>query len=377
MLHFQDNFITNLTSGISSGATTAPINSVPSVDAEFQIALDATNINGHFEVVTVTSKTSTNVNFSACTYDHSTDEIIRMVTPASLINSFYTGITQSNLQIVPSVAGNNLTVALKTLAGNDPSASDPVRIRIGNTIHSITSALSITINAGTNWCNAGSAELATKEIDYFVYLGYNATDGVVLGFSRIPYGALYSDFSATTTNEKYCAISTITNATAGDTYVNIGRFAATLSAGAGYTWTVPTFTATNLVNRPIYESRFLEWAPTYTGDGAMTAVLAADDRNRRKYTIKNDMLWVEHAAILTFGGTANVGITNTLPFTIGTSANQGGRSTFTVGTISNVLGRGIGGDTGPSATVYLTKYDGSNMALGNFWSQWSGWANLR
>jgi hypothetical protein len=79
----------------------------------------------------------------------------------------------------------------------------------------------------------------------------------VIGFSRIPHACSYDDFSATTTNEKYCAISTITNASATDYYENIGRFGATLSAGAGYTWTVPTFTAKNLIQRPIYETRFL------------------------------------------------------------------------------------------------------------------------
>jgi hypothetical protein len=179
---------------------------------------------------------------------------------------------ESAYQIVPSVSSNNLTVAFKTLAGNDPSASDPVRIRIGNTIHSITSALSVTINAGTNWCNAGSAELSNKLELILCIFGYNATDGVTLGFSRIPYGALYSDFSATTTNEKYCAISTITNATASDNYANIGYFAATLSAGAGYTWTVPTFTATNLVNRPIYETRKLSRTPgNLNGTGIPTS----------------------------------------------------------------------------------------------------------
>lgn len=165
----------------------------------------------------------------------------------------------NNGKIVVTVASNNITVALKTLAGNDPSTGDPVKIRINGVVRTITSALSVTKNSGTNWCNSGSAELATKEVDYFAYLGYNATDGVVIGFSRIPYGALYSDFSATATNEKYCAISTITNATASDVYTNIGRFAATLSAGAGYTWSVPTFTATNLVQRPIYETRLLDY----------------------------------------------------------------------------------------------------------------------
>jgi hypothetical protein len=170
-----------------------------------------------------------------------------------------------NGKIFPSVTSNNLTVAIKGLDGNDPSATNPVYCRIGDTIRTITAALSVTKNAATNWCNAGSAELATKEIDYFVYLGYNATDGVVIGFSRIPYATEYDEFSATTTNEKFCAISTISNAAAGDDYENIGRFAATLSAGAGYTWTVPTFTNKNLIQRPIYETRRLTYLPVPTG----------------------------------------------------------------------------------------------------------------
>jgi hypothetical protein len=175
-----------------------------------------------------------------------------------------------NGKIVPSVANNDLTVALKGLDGNDPSATNPVYCRIGDTVHAITAALSVTKADGTNWFNAGSAELATKEIDYFVYLGYNATDGVVIGFSRIPYATQYDQFSATTTNEKYCAISTISNAAAGDDYTVIGRFAATLSAGAGYTWTVPTFTTINLIQRPIFETRELTFVPTvsYAGGSA-------------------------------------------------------------------------------------------------------------
>src|ERR1017187_4009213 len=52
-----------------------------------------------------------------------------------------------NGKILPSVTSNNLTVALKTLAGNDPSATDPVYCRIGGVMRTITSALSVTINA--------------------------------------------------------------------------------------------------------------------------------------------------------------------------------------------------------------------------------------
>jgi len=81
-----------------------------------------------------------------------------------------------NGKIDVSVASSDLTVAIKTLSGNNPSTSEPVYVRIGDTVRSITSALSVTRNDGTNWFNSGSSELATFEVDYFVYLGYNATD---------------------------------------------------------------------------------------------------------------------------------------------------------------------------------------------------------
>lgn len=174
----------------------------------------------------------------------------------------------SNYQIVPSVSGSNLTVAIKTLSGGNPSASDPVYIRINNTVRSITAALSVTMNAGTNWMNAGASETAAQEIDFFVYLGYNATDGVVLGVSRIPGAHQYNEFSVTSTNEKYARISTITNAAATDYYEVIGRFAATLGIAAAYLWSVPTYTAINLINRPIYETRWLVFTPTIVGFSA-------------------------------------------------------------------------------------------------------------
>jgi len=256
-----NGFSTNPTSDQSAGVTTTPLNDIPSIEPNFYLAFDATNINGHYEIVLVTGKTATNVNHAATSFAHTTDEEVRAVPVASELDKIYQAPRGFllNGKIVPSVTSNNLTVAIKTLAGADPSASDPVHIRIGDTVRTITSALSVTKNAGTSWCNAGSSELATKEIDYFVYLGYNATDGVVIGFSRIPFANEYDDFSTTSTNEKYCAISTITNAAAGDDYENIGRFAATLSAGAGYTWSVPTFTNKNLIQKPIYETRLLDY----------------------------------------------------------------------------------------------------------------------
>lgn len=222
-----------------------------------------------------------------------------------------------NGKIVPSVASNNLTVAIKGLDGNDPSATNPVYCRIGDTVRTISAALSVTKNAGTNYFNSGGSELATKEIDYFVYLGYNATDGVVVGFARIPYATRYDGFSTTATAETYCAISTITTAAAGDYYEVIGRFAATLSAGAGYTWTVPTFTATNLIQRPIYETRWLSWLPTYTASGSLTYTSVSETAD---YQVVGRNCSVNIVATGTTGGTASTTIIATLPLSAASTA---------------------------------------------------------
>lgn len=236
-----------------------------------------------------------------------------------------------NGKIVPSVASDNLTVALKGLDGNDPSATNPIYVRIGDTVHSITSALSVTKNAGTNWFNAGSAELATKEIDYFVYLGYNATDGVVIGFSRIPYATQYDQFSATSTNEKYCAISTISNAAAGDDYTVIGRFAATLSAGAGYTWTVPTFTSVNLIQRPIFQTRSLSWNAPITWDGTAPTTLIERISN---YTISGNTIFIMNKEAWTNAGANNSMAYFTAPIQAVTGSTSGTYTTPLSGCLS-------------------------------------------
>jgi len=169
--------------------------------------------------------------------------------------------TMVNGKIFTSVASNNLTVSSKTKAGTDASTSNPIYVVIDWVVRTITGALSVTKNAGTNWSNSWSAELATREIDFFTYLWYNATDWVTIWFSRIPNARVYSDFSATTTNEKYASISVITNAVAWDKYVNIGRFNATLSASP-FNWSIPA--TSEIIDYPIYETRLLDYVPQLT-----------------------------------------------------------------------------------------------------------------
>ncbi len=354
-VNFEDNFATNLTSNQAAGVTTTPLDSIPSVDVPFYLAIDTTNVNSKYEVVYVTSKTATHVNHAATTYAHTTAEEVRMIVPSRLLNALQNpsrGVLINGKISVTDVAG--ITVAIKTLAGTDPSVSDPVYARIGDTIRAITAALSVAKADATNWFNSGSTELATKEIDYFVYLGYNATDGVVIGFSRI-IGNEYDDFSTTTTNEKYCAISTITTAAAGDDYEVIGRFAATLSAGAGYTWSVPTFTNKNLTQRPIYETRWLTWLPVGSANGAMT--VASLVVSNASYKIKNNSLLFSVSTTFTTGGTASYIVYHTLPITVKNDV-------MAVAVLIGDPGSASGFGYAQGVSLKISTIDGGNWTLG-------------
>lgn len=253
-----------------------------------------------------------------------------------------------NGQIVTSVASNNLTVAIKTLAGTDPSASDPVIFRVGNTMRMLTAALSITKNAGTNWCNAGAAETAGQEIDYFVYVVWNttpATDILDFGFSRIPFGRLYSDFSSTTTNEKYLANSNASAPNAANEVEVIGRFNANLSAAAGYNWSLP---ATSIVvNRPIHSTRALVWVPTVTSGGGTPTTVG----KTATYSFEEQRIHLRGHMLVTDKGTATGAMKLTTPFTLPDAVGYGQEVTVTgvgaaVVSISNLL--------------YITKYDATS-----------------
>jgi hypothetical protein len=179
-------------------------------------------------------------------------------------------------KISPTVVANDLVLTITHMDGTTPSVSRPLNFIINSTVRACTAALSVTKADATNWANLGSAELATKEADLFTYVVWNTNLGAVdVLWSRVPYANIYSEFSATTTDEKYGAINATAPAST-DNVVNIGRFACTLSAGAGYTFSVPTFTSVNLVQRPTFETRLLSYIPTITnvtlGNGTKTGV---------------------------------------------------------------------------------------------------------
>ena len=164
-------------------------------------------------------------------------------------------------QIVPSISSWNLTVTLKNYLWQDPSVTTPVKVQIWDTVRTITSEFRDFFSA-SNWFNSWSSELATKEIDYFVYVIYKSSDNTVrLWFSRIPYGRTIADFNWTFSNEKF--ITNYSLYTTTDIVVNIWRFSAILSASP-YTWSTPSAWF-QVINRPIYETKKLEinWAITW------------------------------------------------------------------------------------------------------------------
>lgn len=272
-----------------------------------------------------------------------------------------------NGKIVPSVTSNNLTVALKTLAGTDPSASDPVYCRIGDTVRSITAALSTTSAAGeVAVLNSSSAELATKEIDYFVYLFFKASDSSIkIGFSRYPGGNIASDFGAWNT-EKGLYDKSAMGIAASDTGELIGRFAATNSGSASYNWSVPTFTAANLIQRPIYTTRELDYVSVLSVAAGTSPTYTTQFVN--KYRVSMDAIWVFNQWNNTAGGTAGAGtgvLYSTFPFSVSNYvANRSpvgsGWSHEGAGGTESVVTTVAG-----SAANNFNMYYGGNAILGN------------
>jgi hypothetical protein len=173
-INHQNNFGTNLTSGTSSGATTSPLNSIPTIDAPFYLAFDATNINGHYEVLQITSKTATNVNHAALTYDHTTAEEVRCVCPAVEMDTWsaalntttwtdwtptFTNFTKGSATIVAKYTqiGKTVHARLKVVLAADSSVSGAIVVTLPVTkaAEGGISGVAIIGNAGIFDANVG------------------------------------------------------------------------------------------------------------------------------------------------------------------------------------------------------------------------------
>lgn len=180
------------------------------------------------------------------------------------------GFAMVNGTLTASVAANSLTIAVKTKAGNDPSATDPVLVVFRNStitdgtysVVSITAATSLTVSSGSTLGtvnaqaarlavllinNAGTAELAINNLSGSVNLDET---GVISTTAEGGAGAadsatvVYSTTARTNVAYRVAGMIDITEATAGTwasaptklTLVGSGQALAMSSIGYGQTW---------------------------------------------------------------------------------------------------------------------------------------------
>ena len=142
---------------------------------------------------------------------------------------------------------------------------------------------------------------------YLIWNTTPATDIMDIGFAKKPYFRVFSETSATTTNNNYMATGNASTPTATDSCVNIGYFEATLGVTASYNWSVPTFTNTNLIQKPWNETAMFTWTPTITGYSANPTSQVYSYRVVGRFQFLN---MVENAA----GTSNNTTKTYTIPF---------------------------------------------------------------
>jgi hypothetical protein len=254
-----------------------------------------------------------------------------------------------NYKISASVAANDLIFTLTDANGNTPSATSPAQFMINGTTRSCTASTTKTLADGTGWFGSGASELATFRVDYFTYAVWNttpSTDRIDIVASRIPFARTWADFSSTSTNEKYAAFSGSDTPNSTDDVILIGRFSATLSAGAGFTWSISG--TGNVYNRPIYESDWSTWQPTYTG-------FSANPSGTYRYKIVHDRIMFIYRD--TVNGTSNAtSYTGTLPFTNVTDTSFTPVSNYSVvdnGSSQATPGRGTVGDNANTISFAL------------------------
>ena len=164
------------------------------------------------------------------------------------------GLNMLNGTIVPSVSGNALTLAIKTLAGNDPSATDPVWFAFRSatassgamTVIEVTAPLSTTVPAGSTlgfangtpgrvWIvavnNAGTVSLAVKQattaaggvLSTYPLVGEGLANIVAYGGGANSAQVFYG--TSTLSSVPYCTLGFVTWE-AGSTLATAGQWSA-------------------------------------------------------------------------------------------------------------------------------------------------------
>lgn len=246
------------------------------------------------------------------------------------------GAALINGKLVASVATNALTVAIKTLAGNDPSSTDPVYIVMPDEtvatgapdIVPITSATSITV--------PDTATLGTANSTAFRLW--------ILGFNS---GAAFGGLG-------------VVNCRSGMDIMPLdeGALYSTTAVGTGADSAQTIYTPTGLTNKPFRILGYLEWASGLGTAGTWSA--APDIVRQMTLGVKRPGDVVRTArAVLTAASTESPGAAT--PTDFGLSATFTPRAAANVAIGEAVLG--VIATSSDRAFLYLT--DGSNNKLGD------------
>jgi len=141
-----------------------------------------------------------------------------------------------------------------------------------------------------------------------------------------------------------------------DIFIPRGRFEATLSATASFNWSVPTYTSTNLIQRPVYETRRLSWTPVATAQGGSITSYTV---NTASYILKMTQLIYNIDVVITAAGTGVGDLSLTLPFTFPIAATGSGRERAVTGKLAWMA------STAGAASVSSAYYDNTTLIVTN------------
>lgn len=265
----------------------------------------------------------TNIKATLKTYF---DTLYQAAGSSGLVSNGQEGFVD-NAVITPSISSNNLTVAIKTVAGTDPQSSDAVTIRIGNSKRTLSGALSVTVNAGTNTFNLGATEFLGLKNQLFVYLGWMAASSTIfIGLSRYNHGKTYADFSTTATSEGYLSYSGSAPASTDEVEL-IGRIDVQNSGTASFNWSLPS--GATVINRPIYHTDWITYTSVQTG-------FSSNPTNTNyQYLLTDRTVFWQHSQG-TNGTSNSTSFTQTLPFTCG-----GSTLSIYMGTMQTTVDNGV------------------------------------
>lgn len=238
------------------------------------VSLDSGNLDSGLSAVQLGLITASNTSLPQITNWIKTSMIQDDAVTVTKIADSTLGFALINGTLTASVAGNALTVAVKTKAGTDPSATDPVLVVFRNatitdgtySVVSITAATSLTVSSGSTLGtfnaqsarlavllinNAGTAELAINNLaggaslDETGVISTTAEGGAGAADSAT---AVYSTTARANVAYRFVGLIDITEATAGTwataptklTLVGAGQVLAMSSLGYGQTLSNPT-----------------------------------------------------------------------------------------------------------------------------------------